>query len=113
MQLSQIDRLTATVPSTVDETQQGRLQAYTCTARRCEKRIQGLRRQVDDLLHAPEDEDTVHADRVLEIVCELQALESAQTRVDNWLKQYVAALISEYTDERYSGAQTYGDEVPT
>ena len=77
MQMSQIDRLTATVPSGVDERQQGRLQAYVCTARRCEKRIQGLRRDLDDALEAPQGEETVHADRVLELVCELQALEAA------------------------------------
>jgi hypothetical protein len=110
--MSQIDRLTATVPATVDERQQGRLQAYTCTARRCEKRTQELRRQVERALDAPQGDETAHADRVLELVCELQALEKAQTQVDNWLKQYVAALIAEHTAERFTEAQTYGDGGP-
>ena len=110
--MSQIDRLTATVPQAVDDRQRGRLQAYTCTARRCEKRTQELRRQVEAALEAAQGDETVHADRVLELVCELQALEKAQTRVDGWLKQYVAALISEHTAERYTEAPTYGDGGP-
>ncbi len=109
MQLSQIDRLTETVPATISERQQARLRAYTCTARRCEKRTHELRGQLEDALQGSEDDETVQAGRVLELVCELQALEQAQTRVDNWLKQYVAALISEYTPLRYVEAQTYGD----
>jgi anti-sigma factor RsiW len=113
VQMSQIDRLTATVPGTVPEKQKGRLRAYMDTARTCEKRIQELRRELDEALKAAEEGGSESAERVLALVCELQALEKAQTRVDGWLKQYVAALISEHTPVRFSEAQTYGDGGPT
>lgn len=39
------------------------------------------------------------------------ALEQVQPRVDGWLKQYVAALVSQHTSE-HTEAEVYGDGGP-
>jgi hypothetical protein len=114
----QIDRLTATVPPAIDPPQRTRLQTYVETARRCELRIQRLRKELDQALQdadagvAPADGDPSEPNAILRLACELDTLERVQARVDGWLKEYVAALVSQHTAEAYSEAEVYGDGGP-
>jgi hypothetical protein len=118
MQQVQINRLTATVPAAIDAGQRARLRAYVDTVRRCERRIQLLRSELEQALQsaaaAPGDEGDPppEPNAVLQIAAELDGLERLQPRVDGWLKEYVAALVNQQTAEGYSDAETYGDGAP-
>jgi hypothetical protein len=105
MKQTQIDRLVATVPSTIDARQRRRLEAYRSTARRCEARIQRLRGELERALRASEDAlplgEGTEPNSVLIVACELDTLERVQPRIDSWLQAYVAALINERTPETF------------
>ena len=105
MNLSQIDRLVATVRPTIDQRQRLRLHAYVETARRCEARIQELRDELERTFQAG-DGSTGTADAALATACQLDALERLQPRVDSWLADYVAALVS------IPEPEIYGDGAP-
>jgi hypothetical protein len=113
MNLDQIDRLAATVPATIDARQRARLHGYAETASRCEARIQRLRQQLDHTLQATDASPgtaspTVSAEpnAALTLACELDTLERLQPRVDAWLTDYVAVLVT-------AGApEAYGDGAP-
>jgi hypothetical protein len=107
---NQVDQLDATVPSTINPGQRQRLDAYVDTVRRCEARIQSLRGELHHVFEAGNGvtalagaDATTGPNRALDVACELDTLERVQPRVDAWLKQYVATLISRTTVE------TYGD----
>jgi hypothetical protein len=106
MKQAQIERLVATVPSTVDDRQRRRLDAYASTARRCEARIQRLRGELERALRASEDALALgpggsEPNSVLIVACELDTLERVQPRIDAWLQAYAAALVDERTPERF------------
>jgi hypothetical protein len=115
MHLLQIDRLTSTVPAGADPRQRRRLNAYRETARRCERRIQFLREEVERALTeqeesaSPEGGETPEPNRVLTLVCELHTLEQVQPRVDGWLKDQVSALVSQEAPPGFADAEVYGD----
>lgn len=118
MHLRQIDRLTATVPPAIEERQRARLRAYKDTARRCELRIQALRREIERELQVasadggPEPSEASDYNAVLILACELHTLEQVQPRVDAWLKEFVTALLVEHTPQTYAQADSYGDAGP-
>jgi hypothetical protein len=105
MKQVQIERLVATVPSTIDARQRRRLDAYASTARRCEARIQRLRGELERALRASEDALALgpgsEPNSVLIVACELDTLERVQPRIDAWLQAYVGALVDERTPERF------------
>ena len=105
MNLSQIDRLVATAPPTIDQRQRNRLHAYVATARRCEARIQELRDELERTLQAGGG-STGTADATLATACQLDALERLQPRVDSWLTGYIAGLVPAPEPE------IYGDGAP-
>ena len=105
MNLSQIDRLVATVRPTIDQRQRHRLHVYVETARRCEARIQELRDELERTFQAG-DGSTGTADATLATACQLDALERLQPRVDSWLTDYVAGLVPAPEPE------IYGDGTP-
>ncbi len=106
MRQTQIERLVATVPPTIDPNQRRRLGAYTNTARRCEARIQRLRGELEHALRASEDalalgDGGSELNSVLIVACELDTLERVQPRIDAWLQAYVAALVDERRPETF------------
>ena len=119
MHLVQIDRLRVSVPTALDTRHRSRLDTYVRTAQQCERRIQQLRRELEQALKGGEggrasnggDEPAQPVD-VLAIVSELHTLEGVQPRVDGWLKQYVASLANQHTADGYSDAEVYGDGGP-
>jgi hypothetical protein len=114
MNVAQIERLLASVPDSIDERQQARLNAYADTATRCETRIQRLRVELERSLqgvgghHRAVASEVVAAEpnETLKIACELDALERLQPRVDAWLSDFVASLT------RVDAQMTYGDGAP-
>jgi hypothetical protein len=95
---TQIDRLTRALPANADDRHRRRVYGYAATARRCEDRIAALRtelervqRAVDDAVAVDTGEDAP-ADEALRVVCELDALERAQPRIDAWLRVAAGAL---------------------
>jgi hypothetical protein len=107
MKSNQIDQLVATVPATINAAQRDRLHAYIETATRCEARIQRLRAELPSAFEVPEAVRTrssasgsldidvaTELTTALAVACELDTLERVQPRVDAWLKQYVAKLVS-------------------
>jgi hypothetical protein len=102
-----IDQLVATVPATINPGQRQRLDAYVDTVRRCEARIQALREELHRAFEAADgltEAAATEPNRALTVACELDTLERVQPRVDAWLKQYVATLISRSTVETYGDA---------
>jgi hypothetical protein len=114
MNVTQIDRLLASVPAAIDERQQARLTAYADTATRCETRIQRLRVELERSLHGvgghhravASEAVAAEPNETLKIACELDALERLQPRVDGWLSDFVASLT------RIDAQMTYGDGAP-
>jgi hypothetical protein len=101
MNLKQIDRLVGTVPDTIEPRQRRRLDGYAAVARRCEERIAALRgdleralRAAGDVAHDGGDLDAA-SDAALALLCELDALERVQPRIDAWLRVSVGALSDE------------------
>lgn len=106
MKHTQIDRLVATVPSTIDAPQRRRLHAYSSTARRCEAQIQRLRGELEGAVIASGDtlglgDEGTGPNAVLIVACELDTLERVQPRIDAWLQAYVAALVDERRPETF------------
>jgi hypothetical protein len=108
---NQVDQLVGTVPATINPGQRQRLDAYVDTVHRCEARIQSLRGELQDAFEAGNGVGALagagaatEPNRALEVACELDTLERVQPRVDAWLKQYVASLISRTTVETYGDA---------
>jgi hypothetical protein len=96
---SQIDRLLAGVPATVDERHRRRVLGYAVTARRCDARIAALRveleralRSVDDTAAAGPAEAEATADEAIRLARELDGLERVQPRIDSWLRVAVGAV---------------------
>ena len=120
MHLVQIDRLRVSVPTALDTRHRSRLDTYVETAQQCERRIQQLRRELEQALKgvgrqangSPEGAVAAEPVDVLAIVSELHTLEGVQPRVDGWLKQYVASLANQHTADGYSDAEVYGDGGP-
>jgi hypothetical protein len=103
--LKQIDRLIGTVPDTIEDRQRRRLDGYAAVAKRCEERISALRgtleralRNAGDVAHDGGDLQEA-SDGALALLCELDALERVQPRIDAWLRVSVGAL----SDEAQSG----------
>ena len=101
MNLKQIDRLVGTVPDSIEPRQRKRLDGYAAVARRCESRIGALRadleralRAAGDVAHGGGDLDAT-SDEALSLLCELDALERVQPRIDAWLRVAVGALSDE------------------
>jgi ABC-type transporter Mla subunit MlaD len=99
--LKQIDRLIGTVPDRIEDRQRRRLDGYAAVARRCESRIGDLRhtleralRNAGDVAHDAGDLDAA-SDAALALLCELDALERVQPRIDAWLRVSVGALSEE------------------
>jgi hypothetical protein len=93
---SQIERLLAGVPATVDERQRRRITAYAATARRCDERIAGRHTELARALRSLEEpaaaESVEPADEAIRLAVELDALERIQPRIDSWLRVAVAAV---------------------
>jgi ABC-type transporter Mla subunit MlaD len=101
MNLNQIDRLVGTVPEGIEQKSRRRLDGYAAVARRCESRITALRgdleralRSAGDVAHDGGDLDAA-SDAALALLCELDALERVQPRIDAWLRVSVGALSDE------------------
>jgi hypothetical protein len=101
MNLNQINRLVATVPDTIDARERSRLRVHQEVASQCEMRIRQLRDDLERSLQGRTDAgDAASSDgrpkptTTLDIACELDALERVQPRVDGWLVDYVASLVS-------------------
>jgi hypothetical protein len=112
MNLSQIERLAATVPATIEARQRARLRGYAETASRCEARIQRLRGELERSIDATEESPATTAGEAAEpnatlaLACELDTLERLQPRVDAWFTDYVTTLVAAHSVE------TYGDGAP-
>ena len=101
MNINQIDRMVATIPTNVEGRQRARIDGYAAAARRCEERICALRADLEQALRALGD--AAHAggpceepaDRALDTARELDSLERVQPRIDAWLRVAVSALSDE------------------
>jgi hypothetical protein len=111
MNRSQIDRLMASVPATIDARQRSRLTGYADTAGRCEARIRRLREELESALQGgdggPPSLGDSEPSAILTIACELDSLERLQPRLDTWLRDHVMALVTAHTTE------VYDDGAPT
>jgi hypothetical protein len=107
MKLAHIDRLAATVPTTIDPRQRARLHGYAEMASRCETRIQKLRTQLEQTLqdsrgsYGTAAQAFTEPNTALTLACELDTLERVQPRVDAWFTDYVAALVAAHTPTTY------------
>jgi hypothetical protein len=95
----QIDRLVGSVPDDADPRQRRRVEGYAANARRCERRIIGLRDELEHALRAVDDaaaEGTAdcpeRSDAALALLMELDALERVQPRIDSWLRVSAGAF---------------------
>ena len=112
MKLHHIDRLLATVPTTIDDRQRARLYGYAEMSSRCEARIKRLRNELERSLHSGTGpvgtaaEAFTEPNTALALASELDTLERVQPRVDGWFTDYVSALVAAHA------AETYGDGTP-
>jgi hypothetical protein len=111
MNPSHIQRLAATVPTTIDARQRARLRGYAETASRCEARIRRLRAELERSIDTGGEpsataDEAAEPNATLALACELDTLERLQPRVDAWFTDYVAALVAAQSVE------TYGDGAP-
>jgi hypothetical protein len=97
MNATQIDRLLAGLPATVDERHRRRIDGFAATARRCDERITARRTELEramrslDEAAAPGGADAP-ADEAIRLALELDALERVQPRIDSWLRGAVGAV---------------------
>jgi hypothetical protein len=78
----------ASVPETIDADQRARLLAHVQASDYCRERVERVRAELRSALAGGGG-----AHRVVDLACELEGLERAQQRMDDWLVGLVEGLI--------------------
>jgi hypothetical protein len=82
-----LKRLVASVPETIDADQRARLLAHVQASDHCRGRVERVRAELRSALAGG-----VSAHRAVDLACELEGLERAQQRMDDWLTGLVEEL---------------------
>ncbi len=106
MNLSQVERLMATVPQAISERQRNRVNGYAATCRMCSSRMTELRSALEENRRemSKGGDPDAFAERAIALLIELDTLERIQPRIDAWLRVSIGAL----EDEIQSGPMGEG-----